>query len=87
MASKKAGGSTQNGRDSIGKRLGIKLFGGQSVKVGGIIVRQRGTSWKYDPKTTFIGKDHTIHASIDGVVCFFKGQSNRTFVGVKSCEG
>jgi large subunit ribosomal protein L27 len=86
MASKKAGGSTQNGRDSEAKRLGIKLFGGQKVSIGGIIVRQRGTKWKNDPQTTFLGKDYTIHAKIDGVVTYFKGLGDRTIVGVLPLE-
>jgi len=69
MSHKKAAGSTQNGRDSQSKRLGVKVFGGQAVKAGGIIIRQRGT--KYFPGTnTDIGKDHTIYALKEGKVCF-----------------
>jgi large subunit ribosomal protein L27 len=69
MSHKKAGGSSTNGRDSIAKRLGVKVFGGQKVKAGGIIIRQRGT--KYFPgQNTDIGKDHTIFSLIDGKVYF-----------------
>lgn len=71
MSHKKAGGSTKNGRDSVAKRLGVKVFGGQTIKAGGIIVRQRGT--KYFPgENTKIGKDHTIFAVSDGKVEFSK---------------
>jgi len=71
MSHKKAGGSTKNGRDSVAKRLGVKAFGGERVKAGSIIVRQRGT--KYFPgENTGIGKDHTIFALIDGEVHFTK---------------
>ena len=73
MAHKKAGGSTSNGRDSEGRRLGVKLFGGQKVKPGGILIRQRGA--KYRPgKNTYCGKDHTIHAFVAGVVSFSQKQ-------------
>lgn len=69
MAHKKAGGSTSNGRDSQAKRLGIKIFGGQAIKAGNIIVRQRGT--KFRPgKNVGMGKDHTLFALIDGKVAF-----------------
>lgn len=69
MSHKKAGGSTNNGRDSVAKRLGVKIFGDQAVKAGGIIIRQRGT--KYFPgENTGMGKDHTIYAKIDGKVYF-----------------
>lgn len=82
MSHKKAGGSTNNGRDSIAKRLGVKIFGGGSVRAGGIIVRQRGT--KYFPgKNVQIGKDHTIFAIADGEVYFtqkrFKKYDGRVF--------
>ena len=79
MASKKAGGSTTNGRDSNPKMLGIKLFGGQFAPKGSIILRQRGTKWK-GGAGTFMGKDYTIHAAFDGIVSFKKGVGNRTFV-------
>ena len=69
MSHKKAGGSTNNGRDSVAKRLGVKVFGEQAVKAGGIIIRQRGT--KYFPgENVGMGKDHTIYSLIDGKVYF-----------------
>ena len=82
MAHKKAGGSSRNGRDSAGRRLGIKRFGGQIVISGNIIVRQRGT--KFHPGVNVgIGKDHTLFATLDGKVTFKKTR-NRTFVSVIS---
>lgn len=82
MAHKKAGGSTRNGRDSESKRLGVKMFGGQQVIAGNILIRQRGT--KFHPGANVgIGKDHTIYAKADGVVKFeTKGPKNRKFVSV-----
>ncbi|KFF50292.1 50S ribosomal protein L27 [Gammaproteobacteria bacterium MFB021] len=84
MAHKKAAGSTRNGRDSESKRLGVKLFGGQKVAPGNIIVRQRGT--KFHAGTGVgIGKDHTLFALTDGVIKFEqKGPKNRKFVSVVS---
>ena len=80
MAHKKAGGSTRNGRDSAGRRLGVKKFGGESVIPGNIIIRQRGT--KYHPgDNVSIGKDHTIFATTEGFVSFKKG-SGKSFVNV-----
>ncbi|MDC0194745.1 50S ribosomal protein L27 [Alphaproteobacteria bacterium] len=80
MATKKAGGSSRNGRDSAGRRLGVKKFGGQEVISGNIIVRQRGT--KFHPGTNVgIGKDHTIFATKDGKVAFKKTRT-RTFISV-----
>ena len=80
MAHKKAGGSTNNGRDSVSKRLGVKRFGGQAVLAGNILVRQRGT--KFHPGSNVgIGKDHTLFATSDGKV-FFKKTRARTFVSV-----
>jgi len=80
MATKKAGGSSRNGRDSAGRRLGVKKFGGQEVISGNIIVRQRGT--KFHPGSNVgIGKDHTIFATTDGKV-FFKKTRTRTFISV-----
>lgn len=71
MAHKKAGGSSRNGRDSEGRRLGVKIYGGQHVLAGNIIVRQRGT--KYRPgKNVGLGKDHTIYALLDGEVLYSK---------------
>ena len=69
MAHKKAGGSTNNGRDSISKRLGVKLFGGQAARAGNIIVRQRGTRF-HPGENVGCGKDHTLFAKADGVVKF-----------------
>ncbi|MCE2716464.1 MAG: 50S ribosomal protein L27 [Pseudomonadota bacterium] len=81
MATKKAGGSSRNGRDSESKRLGVKCFGGQHVISGNIIVRQRGT--KFHPgQNVGMGKDHTIFATVEGVVEFSKGRLNRSFVSV-----
>ncbi len=83
MATKKAGGSSRNGRDSAGRRLGIKKFGGQLVIAGNIILRQRGTKW-HPGNNVGIGKDHTIFAKIDGIVKFIKSaHHNRTFVSVE----
>jgi len=80
MATKKAGGSSRNGRDSAGRRLGVKKFGGQVVISGNIIVRQRGT--KFHPGLNVgIGKDHTIFATKDGKVAFKKTRT-RTFISV-----
>jgi large subunit ribosomal protein L27 len=80
MATKKAGGSSRNGRDSAGRRLGVKKYGGQEVISGNIIVRQRGT--KFHPGSNVgIGKDHTIFATKDGKVTFKKTRA-RTFISV-----
>ncbi|HAG53217.1 MAG TPA: 50S ribosomal protein L27 [Alphaproteobacteria bacterium] len=81
MAHKKAGGSSSNGRDSEGRRLGVKKFGSEKVISGNIIVRQRGT--KFHPGDNVgMGKDHTIYALTEGSVNFSKGYKNRTFVNV-----
>ena len=81
MATKKAGGSSRNGRDSKGRRLGVKRYGNQIVVPGNIIVRQRGT--KIHPgKNVGIGKDHSIFSLIKGKVRFKKSKSDRTFVSV-----
>ena len=81
MAHKKAGGSSRNGRDSAGRRLGIKKYGGEIVIPGNIIVRQRGT--KFHPgENVGMGKDHTIFALADGKVTFSSGRLGRTFVSV-----
>jgi len=71
MAHRKAGGSTQLGRDSISKRLGVKIYGGQKAEAGNIIIRQRGTKW-HPGNNVYMGKDHTIHAQADGNVYFDK---------------
>ena len=81
MAHKKAGGSSRNGRDSEGRRLGVKLFGGQVVRPGGIIIRQRGTKW-WPGEGVGMGRDHTIYAVTEGHVTFRKGFKGRTFVSV-----
>jgi len=82
MATKKAGGSSRNGRDSAGRRLGVKKFGGQVVDAGNIIVRQRGTKW-HPGKNVGIGKDHTIFAMIAGVVKYVKSaHKKRIFIDV-----
>lgn len=83
MAHKKAGGSTRNGRDSESKRLGVKRFGGQLVKAGEIIVRQRGTRFNSGTNTG-VGRDHTIFATAAGRVKFaIKGPLNRQFVFIE----
>ncbi|MCU0428819.1 MAG: 50S ribosomal protein L27 [Cytophagaceae bacterium] len=81
MAHKKGVGSSKNGRESHSKRLGIKIFGGQSAKAGAIIVRQRGTQ-HHPGLNVGIGKDHTLFALIEGTVSFKKGKENRSFVSV-----
>ena len=82
MAHKKGAGSSRNGRDSESKRLGVKLFGGQIVKAGNIIARQRGT--KHNPGLNVgLGKDHTLFALTDGEVEFKKKKNNRIYVSVK----
>ena len=82
MAHKKGAGSSDNGRESHSKRLGVKIFGGQFAKAGNIIVRQRGT--KHNPSQNVgLGKDHTLFALIDGTVQFKKGRKNRSFVTVE----
>jgi large subunit ribosomal protein L27 len=82
MAHKKAGGSSRNGRDSESKRLGVKIFGGQVVKAGSIIVRQRGTKF-HGGVNVGCGRDHTLFALRDGVVGFLvQGPKNRKFVTV-----
>ena len=81
MAHKKAGGSSRNGRDSAGRRLGVKKFGGEAVAPGNILVRQRGT--KFWPGTGVgIGRDHTIFAVTEGQVTFRTGLKGRTFISV-----
>ena len=81
MAHKKAGGSSRNGRDSAGRRLGVKKFGGETVLAGNIIVRQRGTKW-YPGAGVGMGKDHTLFALTDGRVSFRDGKLGRKFVHV-----
>jgi large subunit ribosomal protein L27 len=81
MASKKAGGSTKNGRDSQSKRLGVKRFGGQAVIPGTIIVRQRGTQYKVGNNVK-MGRDHTIYAVLDGVVTFERESKEKFRISV-----
>ena len=81
MAHKKAGGSSRNGRDSGGQRLGIKIFGGEEVVAGNIIARQRGTKW-HPGRNVGVGRDHTLFALIDGRVQFQTKDKGRVFVSV-----
>ncbi|AER40856.1 MAG: 50S ribosomal protein L27 [Flavobacteriales bacterium] len=83
MAHKKGSGSSRNGRDSVGRRLGIKIYGNQFVKSGNIIVRQRGTKY-YPGRNVGIGKDHTLYAVKNGLVLFKKGRRNKSIVFVIS---
>ena len=85
MAHKKAGGSTRNGRDSEGRRLGLKKSGGQSVVAGNIIVRQRGTVYRAG-ENVGMGTDHTLFATADGVVEYKRKKDDKVFVSVKSAE-
>jgi len=85
MAHKKGAGSSRNGRESESKRLGVKLYGGQLVKAGNIIVRQRGTV-HHPGKNVGIGKDHTLFAMIDGTVKFTKKRDNKSFVSIEPVE-
>jgi large subunit ribosomal protein L27 len=81
MAHKKGVGSSRNGRDSKGRRLGVKVFGGQYIKSGQIILRQRGT--KHFPGINVgMGKDHTLYAKVSGVVCFNKKSRNKSYVNI-----
>lgn len=82
MAHKKAGGSSRNGRDSEGRRLGVKLFGGQAAIAGNIIIRQRGTA-VHPGQNVGLGRDHTLFALVDGVVKFTTGYKNRRFVHIE----
>ena len=82
MAHKKGVGSSKNGRESESKRLGVKIFGGQFAHAGNIIVRQRGTV--HNPgENVYLGKDHTLHAKIDGIVTFKKKSNNKSFVSIE----
>ncbi|MDB5274076.1 MAG: ribosomal protein [Chitinophagaceae bacterium] len=85
MAHKKGAGSSKNGRESHSKRLGVKVYGGQSAQAGSIIVRQRGT--KHHPgKNVGIGRDHTLFALINGKVVFKKGVKDRSYVSIEPLE-
>ncbi|NLZ94618.1 MAG: 50S ribosomal protein L27 [Bacteroidales bacterium] len=81
MAHKKGAGSSRNGRDSRGRRLGVKIYGGEVVRAGNIIVRQRGTA-HHPGENVGLGKDHTLFALIDGEVVFRKRRNNRSYVSV-----
>jgi large subunit ribosomal protein L27 len=82
MAHKKAGGSSRNGRDTEGRRLGIKKFGGESVIAGNILVRQRGTKW-HPGENVGLGRDHTIFALVDGKVEFRRKAQDRVHISVR----
>jgi large subunit ribosomal protein L27 len=82
MAHKKAGGSSRNGRDSAGRRLGVKRYGGESVLAGNILIRQRGTKWR-PGNGVGLGKDHTIFATREGEVEYATKHKGRVFVSVK----
>ncbi|MDY9919133.1 large subunit ribosomal protein L27 [Porphyromonadaceae bacterium NLAE-zl-C104] len=82
MAHKKGVGSSKNGRESESKRLGVKIFGGETAKAGNILVRQRGTA-HHPGENVGMGKDHTLFALVDGVVVFRKRKDNRSFVSVQ----
>ena len=81
MAHKKGDGSSKNGRESESKRLGVKIFGGQAARAGNIIIRQRGTV-HYPGKNVYIGKDHSLHAQVDGIVRFIKKKDNKSFISI-----
>jgi large subunit ribosomal protein L27 len=85
MAHKKAGGSSRNGRDSPGQRLGVKMFGGQAIVAGNIIVRQRGTKF-HAGDNVGMGRDHTLFATADGKVQFREGYKRRTYVSVVAAD-
>ncbi|HRD75694.1 MAG TPA: 50S ribosomal protein L27 [Hyphomicrobiaceae bacterium] len=82
MAHKKAGGSSRNGRDTAGRRLGVKKFGGESVVAGNILVRQRGTKW-HAGQNVGMGTDHTLFAKVDGSVEFATKRNGRVYISVK----
>jgi large subunit ribosomal protein L27 len=81
MAHKKAGGSSRNGRDSAGRRLGLKLYGGQSALAGNILARQRGTKW-HAGLNVGVGRDHTLYARVDGQVAFNTKAKGRIYISV-----
>ena len=85
MAHKKGVGSSKNGRESESKRLGVKIFGGQQAIAGNIIVRQRGTK-HYPGENVYMGKDHTLHAKVAGVVKFTKKKDNKSYVSIIPAE-
>jgi large subunit ribosomal protein L27 len=85
MAHKKGVGSSKNGRESESKRLGVKIFGGQGAIAGNILVRQRGTK-HYPGENVYMGKDHTLHAQVDGIVKFSKKKDNKSYVSIVPIE-
>ena len=85
MAHKKGVGSSKNGRESESKRLGVKIFGGQAAIAGNIIIRQRGTT-HHPGDNVYMGKDHTLHAKVDGVVKFRKREDNKSYVSIEPFE-
>ena len=85
MAHKKGAGSSRNGRESESKRLGVKLYGGQVVKAGNILIRQRGTV-HHPGKNVGMGKDHTLFAMTDGTVKFSRKRDNRSYVSIEPAE-
>lgn len=85
MAHKKAGGSSRNGRDSAGQRLGVKRYGDQDVLAGNILVRQRGTKF-HAGENVGVGRDHTLFALKDGKVKFSKGRNDRSYVSIEAAE-
>jgi large subunit ribosomal protein L27 len=85
MAHKKAGGSSRNGRDTAGRRLGVKKFGGEAVLAGNIIIRQRGTKW-HPGAGVGMGVDHTLYALVDGTVTFKTRANSKSFVSVRPAE-
>lgn len=86
MAHKKGVGSSNNGRESESKRLGVKIFGGQIAVAGNIIVRQRGTQ-HHPGKNVGMGRDHTLYALVDGMVEFTRKEKNRSYVSIKPVDG
>ena len=82
MAHKKGVGSSKNGRESESKRFGVQIFGGQFAQAGNIIVRQRGTV-HHPGENVYLGKDHTLHAKVDGIVAFRKKSNNKSFVSIE----
>ncbi len=86
MAHKKGAGSSKNGRESHSKRLGVKIFGDQVAKAGNIIIRQRGTA-HYPGENVYLGKDHTLHAKVDGFVKFTKKRNNKSYVSIIPNKG
>ncbi len=85
MAHKKGAGSSNNGRESESKRLGVKIFGGQGAIAGNILVRQRGTT-HHPGENVYMGKDHTLHAKVNGIVKFTKKKNNRSYVSIIPIE-